>query len=316
MSALLPPAAWIVLAGALTAIAGALVGSFLVLRRMAMLGDAISHAVLPGIALAFLFTGSRSSPVILVGAGLLGIVTAFLVELLHRRGRLQADASIGVTFTGLFALGVILISVFAGQIDLDQDCVLYGEIAYVPWDVWTVRGVDLGPRAIWLLGGIVLIDLLFVGLGWSRLKITSFDPALATTLGINAGLWHYLLMGAVSMTTVAAFEIVGAILVVAMLVAPAATAYLLTDRLAGMVGLAGAIGAATAALGYLLATWLNGSIAGAMGVVAGLFYFAALILAPTHGWLARRRPSALYRTRDGLAPEPGSDLQSGAGETA
>lgn len=316
MSALLPPAAWIILAGALTAIAGALVGSFLVLRRMAMLGDAISHAVLPGIALAFLFTGSRSSPMILLGAGLLGIVTAFLVELLHRRGRLQADASIGVTFTWLFALGVILISVFASQIDLDQDCVLYGEIAYVPWDAWTVGGVDVGPRAIWLLGGIVIINLLFVTLGWSRLKLTSFDPALATTLGINAGLWHYLLMGAVSMTTVAAFEIVGAILVVAMLVAPAATAYLLTDRLGWMIGLAGVIGAASAGLGYLLATLVNGSIAGAMGVVAGILYFAALIFAPRHGLLARRRPAASYRSRDDVDRVATGDLQSGAGDPA
>lgn len=289
MTPLLPPAVWIILAGALTAVACAMVGSFLVLRRMAMLGDAISHAVLPGIALAFLFTGSRSSPVILVGAGLLGIVTAFLVELLHRRGRLQADASIGVTFTWLFALGVILISAYAGQIDLDQDCVLYGEIAYVPWDTLVVRGMDVGPRSFWLLGGIVSVNLLFILLGWDRLKITAFDPALAATLGVNVGLWHYLLMGAVSMTTVAAFEIVGAILVVAMLVAPAATAYLLTDRLGVMIGLAAAIGAASAAIGYFLAGWLNASIAGAMGVVAGLFYFLALIFGPSHGLLARRR---------------------------
>jgi manganese/zinc/iron transport system permease protein len=289
VSELLPPGAWIILAGALTAIACALVGSFLVLRRMAMLGDAISHAVLPGIVLAFLFTGSRSSPAILLGAGAVGVFTAFLVEFLHKRGRLQADASIGVTFTWLFALGVILVSALAGQVDLDQDCVLYGEIAYVPWDTWIWNGVDIGPRPVWLLFGLVLLMLAFVLLGWSRLKIVSFDPELAAAVGIPVGVWHYLLMGAVSMTTVASFEIVGAILVVAMLVAPAATAYLLTDRLGRMIALAAVFGVASAAGGYALATALNASIAGAMGVVAGLFYFTALVFAPRHGLLARRR---------------------------
>jgi manganese/zinc/iron transport system permease protein len=301
MTELLPPGGWIILAGALTAVACALVGSFLVLRRMAMLGDAISHAVLPGIVLAFLFTGSRSSPAILVGAGAVGVLTAFLVEFLHKKGRLQADASIGVTFTWLFALGVILVSALAGQVDLDQDCVLYGEIAYVPWDTWSWNGVDVGPRPVWLLFGLVLVMLAFVLLGWSRLKIVSFDPELAAAVGIPVGVWHYLLMGAVSMTTVASFEIVGAILVVAMLVAPAATAYLLTDRLGRMIALAAAFGVASAAGGYALATWLNASIAGAMGVVTGLFYFTALVFAPRHGLLARRRSARLLPGAAALA---------------
>nr|WP_317170087.1 metal ABC transporter permease [Rhodocytophaga rosea] len=123
---------WIILAGSLVAVCCSLLGCYLILRKMAMVGDAISHAVLPGIVLAFLFTGSRDSVPMLLGAGILGVLCTFLIEFFHTKARLQTDASIGVTFTWLFALGVILITVFAGQVDLDQDCVLYGEIAYIP----------------------------------------------------------------------------------------------------------------------------------------------------------------------------------------
>jgi manganese/zinc/iron transport system permease protein len=191
---------------------------------------------------------------------------------------------------------VILISAYAGQIDLDQECVLYGEIAYVPWDVAIVGGRDLGPRAVWLLGGVGLLNLLFLMIGYKELKICSFDPALAATLGINVTLWHYLLMGAVSLTTVASFESVGAILVVAMLVAPPAAAYLLTERLETMLLLAVAIGVASSVLGYLLAVWTNASIAGGMGVAAGLLFALALLFSPRHGILIRRI------SRENLAP--------------
>ena len=282
-------ALWIILTGALAAGSCALVGCFLVLRKMAMLGDAISHAVLPGIALAFLFSGSRDPFPMLIGAGALGVLTTFLIETLHRRGKLQQDASIGVIFTFLFAVGVILITMFAGTIDLDQDCVLYGEIAYVPLDMWiSDAGTTLGPRAVWTLGVIFLLNLIFVIAGYKELKVTSFDPALATSLGISATLWHYLLMGMVSLTTVGSFESVGAILVVAMLIAPAATAYLLTDRLSRMLMYAVLSGVISSVLGYLLALWLNGSIAGAMATVCGLQFMLALFLSPAHGILFKR----------------------------
>src|SRR5690554_6833283 len=142
---------WIILTGVLVALNCGLLGCFLILRKMAMIGDAISHAVLPGIVLAFLFTGSRDSVTMLIGAGSLGVLTTFLIEFFHKRGKLQTDASIGVTFTFLFAVGVILISVFAGKVDLDQDCVLYGEIAYVPLDLWiTDTGFIMGPRVLYI----------------------------------------------------------------------------------------------------------------------------------------------------------------------
>lgn len=277
----------IIVTGTLTAAACSLLGSFLILRRMSMLGDAISHAVLPGIVLAFLISGSRNPIPMLIGASVLGLFTAFCTEALHRAGRLQQDAAIGVTFTWLFAVGVILVSMYAGQVDLDQDCVLYGEIAYVPWDTWLWRGLDMGPRAIWIMGGVFLLDLLFVLTCYKELKITTFDPALAESLGISTRLFHYLLMAAVSLTTVAAFESVGAILVVAMLIAPAATAYLLTDRLSYLLGIAVGIGIASAAGGYELARLLDASIAGGMATVAGALFALAFLFSPSHGIIPR-----------------------------
>lgn len=278
---------------------------------MAMLGDAISHAVLPGIAIAFLLSGSRSPAPMLLGAGALGVITTFAIETLHRRGRLQQDASIGVTFTWLFALGVILITVFAGQVDLDQECVLYGEIAYVPLDQWvTDGGTVMGPRAVWTLGALFVANLAFVVFGYKELKITAFDPALATSLGISATLWHYLLMGMVSLTTVGAFESVGAILVVAMLVVPAAAAYLITDRLGRMLVYAVVLGALASGLGYLLASLLNGSIAGAIAVVAGLEFLVAMIFAPRHGLIARLRGGTVA-----ALPEPPAPLEPAQGSS-
>lgn len=250
-----------------------LLGCFLILKRMAMVGDAISHAVLPGIVIAYLMTGSRDSVWMIVGAGLLGIFTTFLIEFFHKRARVQTDAAIGVTFTWLFALGIILISVFAGQIDLDQDCVLYGEIAYVPLDLWiTESGTNFGPVALHISIIVLLINVLFVRIGFKQLYLTTFDPAFATTVGVSVGLWNYLLMGAVSMTTVASFESVGAILVVALLVAPPATAYLLTDCFRKMIAITSVLAIISSIAGYYLAVLLDGSIAGAIVTVAGVCF--------------------------------------------
>ncbi|UII30736.1 metal ABC transporter permease [Fulvivirga ulvae] len=274
----------IILAGSLVAIACGLLGCFLVLRKMAMVGDAISHAVLPGIVLAFLFTGSRDSVTMLIGAGAIGILTTFLIEFFHKKGKLQTDASIGVTFTWLFAVGVILVSAFAGKVDLDQDCVLYGEIAYVPLDLWiTDSGLVMGPRVLYITGTVLIILIAFIVLGYKELFLTTFDPGYASAIGISTAVWHYLLMGAVSLTTVASFESVGAILVVALLIAPPATAYMLTENLKKMLILTSVLGVFISAGGYYLAAWLDGSIAGAMASVAGLLFMLAFLFSPGNG---------------------------------
>ncbi len=277
----------ILLVGSCVAASCALLGSFLVLRRMALLGDAISHAVLPGIAIAFLLTGERSPLPMLLGAGALGVLTVFLVALFNRTRRLREDASIGVVFPALFSLGVILISRYAGQVDLDLDCVLYGEIAYTPWDVLFWNGQSIGAKALWLNGFVLVFDLALVLLLFKELKLTTFDPKLGAALGFAPVTLHYLLMTAVSVTVVGAFESVGAILVVAMLVVPPATAYLLTDRLVTLLGLAVGLGITSAVAGYWLARWWDASIAGAMASVTGALFLLAFLLSPRYGLLAK-----------------------------
>ena len=284
---------YIILTAALVSMSCALLGCFLILRKMAMVGDAISHAVLPGIVIAFLISGSRDSLTMLAGAGLIGIVTTFLIEFLHKKAKLQTDASIGVTFTWLFAIGVVLISLFAGKVDLDQDCVLYGEIAYVPLDlVITGDGTILGPRALYIVGAILVLIIVFIVVGYKELFLTTFDPAYASAIGISTTLWHYLLMGAVSATTVASFESVGAILVVALLIAPAATAYLLTDDFKWMLILSCLTGVLASVTGYYFAVWIDSSIAGAIATMTGVFFGLALVFSPAHGVLLRKQSAS------------------------
>jgi manganese/zinc/iron transport system permease protein len=266
----------------------ALLGCFLILRKMAMVGDAISHAVLPGIVIAFLLSGSRDSATMLLGAGLIGVLTTFLIEFFHKKARLQTDASIGVTFTWLFAVGVVLVTVFASKVDLDQDCVLYGEIAYVPLDVWiTDGGSNLGPRALYIMSFILAAVLVFIIVGYKELFLTTFDPAFAQAIGISVTLWHYMLMGAVSATTVASFESVGAILVVALMIGPAATAYLLTDDFKTMLIYACIAGMIASVSGFYVAVWLDGSIAGGIAMMTGVVFAIAMLFSPTHGVIFR-----------------------------
>jgi manganese/zinc/iron transport system permease protein len=279
-------AIWIILTGALVASACGFLGCFLILRRLAMVGDAISHAILPGIVIAFLINGSRNSFAMLLGAAALGLITTLVIQSLHRTG-VSADAAISVTFTALFSLGVILISLFTRQVDLDVDCVLYGEIAYVPWDRWQPLGIDFGPRAVWIVGAAFLWSLVIVLLGYKQFKLCSFDPVLAATLGIPVTLFHYLLMGLVSVTTVASFESVGAILVVAMLIVPAATAYLLTNRLYNMLVLSIVTGIASSIGGYFIAQSLDASIAGCITLMAALLFVLAFLFSPKHGVITR-----------------------------
>ena len=290
---------WIILAGSFVAISCGLLGSFLILRRMAMVGDAISHAVLPGIVIAFMIAG-RDNVSLLIGAALIGIFTTFMIEYLHQKGRLQTDASIGVSFTFLFAIGVILLNLYAGSAHIDQDCVLHGEIAYVPIDLWiTKAGTIMGPRVVYITGFMLLLNIAFISLSYKELYLTTFDPSYARAIGISASLWHYLLMGAVSMTTVTSFESVGAILVVALLIAPPATAYLLTRSFKHMLILTVILGVIISISGYYLAVIIDGSIAGAMSVVAGFFFALAFLFSPTEGVLFKKKRARVISHESG-----------------
>jgi len=277
---------YVLLTAVLVAGACSVVGCFLILRRMAMIGDAISHSVLPGIVAAFLISGSRDSVFMMLGAASIGLLTVFLIQLFHQGG-VQSDASIGVVFTALFAVGVALVSLYASHVDLDLDCVLYGEISYVPWNTLQLFGLEL-PKAVWTVGLMLALNLGVIGLFFKQFKLCAFDPALAAAVGIPVVLFHYVLMGLVSLTTVAAFESVGAILVVGMLVVPPLTAYLLTDRLGAMIGASLAVGAASALIGYYAAALLDASIAGSMITAAGALLLLAVLFSPSHGVVPRK----------------------------
>ena len=280
--------AWVIVVACLVSVSCGLSGVFLVLRRMAMLGDAISHSVLFGIVVAFLLAQSRSPLVMFVGASAVGVLTAYMTSMLSRQGELQEDASIGVTFTTLFALGVILISVFAGQVDLDQDCVLYGEIAFVPFDRILIDGSDFGPRSAWMSGVALLISLLMLLVGYRRLSLLSFDPLLAHSLGVSGALWHYVSMTVVSLTSVASFDAVGAILVVAMLVIPPATAYIFASSVLSMILMTVVVSLLSAMGGWFLAASVDASISGAIATVAGILFLGAAVFDRTLSVLRRK----------------------------
>ena len=274
------------LIAAVTAAACALPGVFLVLRRMAMMSDAISHTVLLGIVIGFFLVEDLASPALVLGAAVTGVLTVSLVALVERTKLVKEDAAIGLVFPALFSLAVILISRYAGNVHLDVDMVLLGELAFAPFDRMEISGVDIGPRGLYVMGGILLINLLFIGLFYKELKLTTFDTGLAAALGFLPGLVHYALMGLVSVTVVGAFDIAGSVLVVALIVAPPVIAYLLTDRLPVMLGLSALIGAAGAIAGYWLAHLLDASIAGSIAAVLGGLFGLTYLFAPQRGVVA------------------------------
>lgn len=279
----------------LTAVACSLVGSFLVLRRQSLLSDAIGHSVLVGIALAFLVTGTTTSPLLLVGAALTGVVTVALVQLVTTTRLVREDAAIGLVFPALFSIGVILVSRYADGVHLDTDAVLLGELAFAPFDRLQGWGWDFGPSSLLLMAAVLALDAVVVAVLWKELKLSTFDPALALALGFAPVALDYVLMSLVSVTAVGAFNAVGSILVVALMIAPPAAAYLLTDGLARFVALACAIAAAAALGGYWLAVALDASIAGCIATWCGLAFGLAWLFAPGRGLVAAVRRGARQR---------------------
>jgi manganese/zinc/iron transport system permease protein len=289
------PQVEIQLVAALAAAACALPGAFLVLRRMSLLSDAISHSILLGIVLAFLVVGDLTSPLLVVGAAIVGVATVVCVELLRRTDLVREDAAIGLVFPALFSLGVVLIARFADSVHLDTDAVLLGELAFAPFDRLVIGGYDIGPQALYVTGAILAVNVVALAVFYKELKLSTFDPALAMALGFAPGLVHYGLMTLVSVTAVGAFNAVGAILVVALMIAPPATAYLLTDRLALLLAGSTVIGVAAAISGYWLAHALDASIAGSMATAAGALFTLALLFAPERGLVAGARRRARQR---------------------
>lgn len=278
--------AWILLTASLVGLSCGLMGVFLILRRMAMMADAISHSVLIGIVSAYLLTRELSGWHMMVGGIIAGLLTAVLVQWFNSRG-VQQDASIGVVFTTLFAIGVIMIATQVGNAHLDVKHALMGEITFVPWDLIELSWLGSIPEATLILIIVLIIVVIAILAFYKEWKITSFDPMLAASIGIPVALMHYLFMSLVSITTVAAFDAVGAIMVVAMLITPAAAAYLWTDRLSMMLVLSGSFGVISAIGGYYIAVLLDTSISGSMAFATGIVFMISFLCSPKHGVLAQ-----------------------------
>jgi len=278
------------LIASIVAAACALPGVFLVLRKMSLISDAISHSILPGIVLGFFITHDLNSPINIILAAGTGIVTVILVEFIQKTGLVKEDTAIGLVFPAMFSVGVILIALNANDVHLDIDAVLVGELAFTPFDRLIINAIDVGPKALWLMGIILLVSVLLLIIFFKELKISTFDEGLATALGFSPVIIHYGLMSVASVTTVGAFDAVGAILVVALMIAPAATVYLLTDDLKKLLIGSVLVGVFSAIIGYWVAHWLDASIAGAITTVLGLLFLLSYLFAPSRGIL-----SVLYR---------------------
>lgn len=274
----------------LVAIACAIPGVFLVLRRMSLISDAISHAILPGIVVGFFMTQDLSSPLLIIFAAFTGILTVFLVEFIQKTGLVKEDTAIGLIFPALFSIGVILIAQNANDVHLDIDAVLLGELAFAPFDRLELYGIDVGPKSLWVIGVILLITLSLLVAFFKELKVSTFDVGLASALGFSPAVLHYGLMSVASVTTVGAFDAVGAILVVALTIAPAATSYLLTKNLKTMLVYSIVFGVFSAISGYWLAYLLDASIAGSITSVLGIVFLLVFLFAPSTGMI-----SVIYR---------------------
>lgn len=275
----------------------ALAGVFLVLRRMAMMADAISHAILPGLVGGYVLAKGPNIFVGFIGAALAGLLTVVLVEALTKSRRVKEDSAIGIVFPFLFAIGVFVVSKYFANVHIDTDAVLYGQIEFAPFDNLMVSGRDLGAQSLWVLGGLALLNGLFLALFYKELKLSTFDAGLAASLGFAPVLMHFLLMSMLAVTTVGAFSAVGAVLSVALIIVPPVTASLLTRRLPQLIGISMVVGVVSALLGYWLATLWNVSISGMIATTLGAVFGLVLLAAPTHGLVSQALRRHRQRTQ-------------------
>jgi manganese/zinc/iron transport system permease protein len=275
----------------IVAIACAIPGVFLVLKKMSMMSDAITHTILLGIVTVFFMVHSLNSPFLILGAAIVGVLTFFLVEVLNETKLLSEDSSIGIVFPLLFSIAIIMISKYAGSVHLDTDSVLLGEIAFAPFNRMILFDYDIGAKALYTMGAILIVNIVLVIVFFKELKIVTFDKSLAKVLGFSPLIINYGLMASVSVTAVGAFEAVGSILVIAFMIGPPVSSYLLTDNLKKMLLLSGLIGAINGILGYQFATYYDVSIAGSMAMFTGITFLLIFIFAPKRGFITilRRR---------------------------
>ncbi len=282
------------LAAGLAGVICGLLGNLLVLRRQSLMGDALAHAVLPGIVISFLLTGALGAITVLVGATVSAIVAVVLIEGVRRFGVVEPGASMGVVFTLMFAIGIVLVSVFgADNVHLEPEHILFGQLENIVWldasgwsDLVSLQSLSTLPAEVLLLAGVLLLTLGFIAMLSRELKLTSFDPSFASAAGLPVMVIHFALMIMVAVATISAFTTVGSILVIGLLVCPAATARLLTDRYDVQMRLSALFGFVASIAGYTLASLLplylqldfSLSASGMIAVFAGLMVVVAALI--------------------------------------
>ncbi|MGH2064085.1 metal ABC transporter permease [Aerococcus urinaeequi] len=270
----------------ITAVSCALLGVFLVLKNMAMVADALSHTVLLGIVLGYFIAGDLDSPILFVGAALFGVMTVYAIEYVVNKFAIQSDAATGLVFTLLFALAIILISKYARNVHLDVDVVLSGEVVFATLNTMEIFGIQV-PISFTRMFVMLVINLAFVAVTYQQLKISIFDPVYAKSIGVAVGFLNLVLMTLVSITTVVAFDTVGAILVISLMVAPALSAHLLSKRLSIMLLVALLYGVINSVLGYYVAIYFNVSISGTIAFAGFVTFLLTLLFAP-NGLIGKR----------------------------
>lgn len=270
----------------ITAVSCALLGVFLVLKNMAMVADALSHTVLLGIVLGYFIAGDLDSPILFVGAALFGVMTVYAIEYAVNKFAIQSDAATGLVFTLLFALAIILISKYARNVHLDVDVVLSGEVVFATLNTMEIFGIQV-PISFARMFVMLVINLAFVTVAYQQLKVSIFDPVYAKSIGVAVGFLNLVLMTLVSITTVVAFDTVGAILVISLMVAPALSAHLLSKRLSIMLLVALLYGVINSVLGYYVAIYFNVSISGTIAFAGFVTFLLTLLFAP-NGLIGKR----------------------------
>ncbi len=263
----------------ITSLACAVLGVFLVLRRLSMVSDAISHSVLLGIVIGYFVTKDIGSVLLIIGASLFGVLTTVCIELLIKSKRVTEDASVGIIFPLFFSIAVILITRYARNVHLDTEVVLIGEIILAPLHRINFLGLSL-PKALVQMVFVLLINIAFIAVFFRKLKISSFDPVYAGVAGIAGTGLYYVFMALVSFTAVSAFESVGAILAIAFFISPAASAYLISKDLKITIFLAAVYAVVNSCIGYFLAVKFNVSMSGMCAVVSGLTFMITIAVYP------------------------------------
>ncbi len=276
-------AAEIQLIAVFISMACALPGVFLVLRKLSMVAESIAHTILLGIVVGFLFTQDLNSPALIVGAALVGLATTWLTEMLSKTKLMSADSSIGIIFTLLFSIGVILLSRYASKTHLCEDTIMMGEIAFTPFDRVMYGGMDLGPVALYVSGLLLLLNIGIISLFYKEFQLSTFDPILAASLGLSPVIMHYALMSLVSLTAVGSFQSIGSILVVAFMIGPPSTAFLIVSKLKSMLWVSCAVAAFNSVTGFHLAAAMDVSISGCMATVTGLSFLCFYLF--SQAWL-------------------------------